>query len=150
MKKRNRKKRILLVSCHFYPPREGGEQAVFEQMQYLLSKGYSCTSLHFRTWDGRPFEHTKSFKYKGIKMIQSNCENDENTIKEAIAKEEPTIVYTYSFPAPKTLSIARKMGIKTILGVYSIPEIHDIYTGKSTSYNCRRQHVLKNLRPYFG
>jgi|GEM_PF-3131901 len=128
----NRKK-ILLISCRFFPPREGGELTIFEQLQYLVAMGYACTALHFRNWDGSKFKKGRVFKYKGIKIVQAISDSDKY-IRDIIVKENPCIIYTHSFPAPRALAIAKQMGKKTILGIYSLYDINNVYTGKNISY----------------
>jgi len=136
-------KRILVVAYRFFPPRRGGELTLFEQLEYLTSRGYFCTALHFRGWDGRVFKKERIFKRKGIQIIQS-VDDSEGYIKSVIMAEQPSIVYASSFPAPKTLALAKHAGIKTILGVYSIGDIKNIYTGKYRSFS---QRGLVCMRP---
>lgn len=133
-------KKVLLVTDSFYPAVKGGELAVFEQLQYLASRGFSCSALYFSDENALPLRKDRVFRHGGIKLIESG-EYSDKRISDTIKRENPSLVYTYSFPALKALPIAKRAGKRAMLGTYSIAEIYNIYTAKLC--RCGKKQALR-------
>lgn len=109
-----------------------------EQLVWLSGAGYRCAVLHFCAEDGQRFVRDRRFRWRGIEIFQS-ARDDDAAIEAVVRGWDPSIVYTCSYPAPRVLGLARRLGKKTVLTAHSVREIHEVYPGRFASYGERRR-----------
>ena len=127
-----KKKKVLFLARFFAPPLGGGEFFIISVLKYLKEKGYSCMGVcYYDPETNAQFKTEKLTEWQGIPVLQTSIDRISK-IQELYEDIEPDLVITQSYDAPIIVDVAKRMGIKTILGTHfwrNICAVNDNFVG---------------------
>lgn len=144
------KPKVLAFNKFYSPPLGGGEYFLQQILQYLKKKRFDVLSACYCDPDPTKKMKTEIYNWDGIDVYRFGVMS--SSIMENFFKQhKPDLIITQSFDAPVIVSIAKKLGIKTILGTHfwrNICEVQDNFVNM-LSRPLDTVHIRKDLHRVF-